>query len=134
MPADVQRAVDLILSSAVADPVTLLLRKQDVQSPANVTISAGSRKLLSIEDRTFYTVSSSLVLVQSLLDYLKIVLNLPTIATDIMSRIVELLKASVASIEAKHRLTLSAAIQLACLSSRPWGWGDALSRIEEYYS
>ena len=50
-------------------------------------------KHLKIEDRHFFAVSATLEVLTLLIDYLRVIINLPTLVTDTMSRIIELLKA-----------------------------------------
>ncbi|EMD38072.1 hypothetical protein CERSUDRAFT_113213 [Gelatoporia subvermispora B] len=60
-------------------------------SPRRTTSSPS--KHLRIEDRTYFAVSATLEVLVLLADYLKIIVNLPMLTTDTMSRIIELLKA-----------------------------------------
>ncbi|KAI0797556.1 Vps54-like protein-domain-containing protein [Abortiporus biennis] len=72
-------------------------------SPApNRTVSNGlsprrsathSGKHLKIEDRHYFAVHATLEVLILLVDYLKVIMNLPMLTTDTMSRIIELLKA-----------------------------------------
>ncbi|KAI0780435.1 Vps54-domain-containing protein [Trametes elegans] len=49
-------------------------------------------KHLRVEDRPFFAVSATLDVLVLLIDYLKVIVNLPLLTTDTMSRIIELLK------------------------------------------
>ncbi|KAI1791647.1 Vps54-domain-containing protein [Ganoderma leucocontextum] len=49
-------------------------------------------KHLRVEDRAYFAVSATLDVLVLLLDYLKVIVNLPLLTTDTMSRIIELLK------------------------------------------
>ncbi|WVQ78816.1 hypothetical protein IAT38_000907 [Cryptococcus sp. DSM 104549] len=99
VPRDTQRSVDLIIEAAVSDPKECLVPPPDGEGAehngaANGNGEAGAAlaKQLSIEDKYYFVVkatSESLVL---LADYLKIVINLELVVTDVMSRIIEFLK------------------------------------------
>ncbi|OCH88200.1 Vps54-domain-containing protein [Obba rivulosa] len=56
-------------------------------------VTTSPSKHLRIEDRTYFAVSATLEVLMLLADYLKVIINLPTLTTDTMSRIIELLKA-----------------------------------------
>ncbi|KAI0815998.1 Vps54-like protein-domain-containing protein [Trametes gibbosa] len=49
-------------------------------------------KHLRVEDRPFFAVGATLDVLVLLLDYLKVIVNLPLLVTDTMSRVIELLK------------------------------------------
>lgn len=53
----------------------------------------GPSKHLKIEDRNFFAVSATLEVLVLLTDYLRVIVNLPTLVTETMSRVIELLKA-----------------------------------------
>ncbi|KAI0086385.1 Vps54-like protein-domain-containing protein [Irpex rosettiformis] len=53
----------------------------------------GPSKHLKIEDRNFFAVSATLEVLVLLADYLRVIVNLPTLVTETMSRVIELLKA-----------------------------------------
>ncbi|KAI0705950.1 Vps54-like protein-domain-containing protein [Cytidiella melzeri] len=53
----------------------------------------GPSKHLKIEDRNFFAVSATLEVLVLLSDYLRVIVNLPTLVTETMSRVIELLKA-----------------------------------------
>ncbi|KAF8965307.1 Vps54-like protein-domain-containing protein [Flammula alnicola] len=61
---------------------------------ANGSSSAGaaSTKHLHIEERSYYVVSATAEVLTLLLDYLRVVVNLSMLTTDIMSRVIEFLK------------------------------------------
>lgn len=50
-------------------------------------------KHLKIEDRNYFAVGATLEVLMLLVDYLKVIMNLPMLTTDTMSRVIELLKA-----------------------------------------
>ena len=64
-------------------------------SPQPRRASANPGKHLKIEDRSYFAVSATLEVLLLLVDYLKVIMNLPlpTLTTDTMSRVIELLKA-----------------------------------------
>ncbi|KAK4689929.1 vacuolar protein sorting-associated protein 54, partial [Tremellales sp. Uapishka_1] len=89
VPPSTQHVVDLLIQSAVDDPA-------ECRIPASVDSPNGTKavpgKTLNIEEKTYFVVkatSESLVLLG---DYLKIVINLELVVTDVMSRIIEFLK------------------------------------------
>ncbi|KAF8511112.1 Vps54-domain-containing protein [Hysterangium stoloniferum] len=109
---DMQRLVGLLVDAAMRDPVELVLPRTELQilppssvsassngqvrqplsPPSTPPISASSQ--LYIEDRPYFIVSATLqVLVVLLTDYVKLIVNLPLLTTDAMSRIIEFLKA-----------------------------------------
>lgn len=49
-------------------------------------------KHLRVEDRPFFAVSATLDVLVLLIEYLKVIVNLPLLVTDTMSRVIELLK------------------------------------------
>ena len=53
----------------------------------------GPSKHLKIEERNFFAVSATLEVLVLLADYLRVIVNLPTLVTETMSRVIELLKA-----------------------------------------
>ncbi|KAG8972344.1 hypothetical protein FRB90_010252, partial [Tulasnella sp. 427] len=50
-------------------------------------------KLLKIEERTYFVVAATMEVLELLVDYLKVIVNMPLLTTDAMSRIIEYLKA-----------------------------------------
>lgn len=68
---------------------------------------------LRIEDRSFYVVSATLASMELLVDYLRLVINIELITTDVMSKIIEYLKVSL-----RHRgLRLGSSALTPTLSS-----------------
>ena len=55
--------------------------------------TAVAAKQLRIEDRSFYVVSATAEVLTLLLDYLKVVVNLPLVTPETMTRVIEFLKA-----------------------------------------
>ncbi|KZT39716.1 Vps54-domain-containing protein [Sistotremastrum suecicum HHB10207 ss-3] len=91
-----QHSSDQLVDAAVRDPPEFSLNKP-VQTPATNGITkkngASSSKQLHIEDRTFHVVAATLDVLGLLGDYLRVIINLPLLTTDAMSRVVEFLKA-----------------------------------------
>ena len=55
--------------------------------------TTAAAKQLRIEDRSFYVVSATAEVLTLLLDYLKVVVNLPLVTPETMTRVIEFLKA-----------------------------------------
>jgi hypothetical protein len=113
VPADAQRAVDLLVGSAMSDPVEYKMDhssvdpgddpKPDVQEVS----SSSTAKTLMIEGQSFNIVSATMRSVVLLQDYAKVVVNLDVIVSDVMNRIVEYLKVSCPdSLSRQHRLSV----------------------------
>ncbi|KAF8163543.1 Vps54-like protein-domain-containing protein, partial [Crassisporium funariophilum] len=62
-------------------------------SSNNGALGASSSKHLRIEDRTYYAVSATAEVLTLLMDYLRVVVNLPMLTMDTMGRVIEFLKA-----------------------------------------
>ncbi|EIW68910.1 hypothetical protein TREMEDRAFT_62628 [Tremella mesenterica DSM 1558] len=88
VPPSLQHIVDLLVQSAVSDPPECNIPPP----PAITNGAAGPQKTLSIEERNFFVVRATMETLELLEDYLKIVINLELVVTDVMSRIVEFLK------------------------------------------
>nr|XP_019050447.1 hypothetical protein I302_00879 [Kwoniella bestiolae CBS 10118]OCF29377.1 hypothetical protein I302_00879 [Kwoniella bestiolae CBS 10118] len=91
---NVQHVVNLLIQSAVSDPPECTIPPPPSQPKENGEVEAEGavRKQIDIEDKNYFVVkatSESLVLLG---DYLKIVINLELVVTDVMSRIIEFLK------------------------------------------
>lgn len=71
---------ELVLKHGKADPV-----------PSS---STKTEKHLQIEDRSFIMVSATLGSIELLVDYLKLIVNIDLITTDVMSKVTEYLKVS----------------------------------------
>ena len=99
----VQHSVKTIVEAAVRDPPELVVGADpppiSVPNSPTVTIGPSSpnhtriSKHLRIEGVSYFTVSATLETLVLLLDYLKIIVNLPMLTTDTMSRNIEFLKA-----------------------------------------
>ncbi|KAL0946762.1 hypothetical protein HGRIS_012937 [Hohenbuehelia grisea] len=112
VPPNLQHIADILVDSAVNDAAELRLTPGEATAPgstngvanapsegeslksprANGAASAAS-KHLRIEDRTYFTVSATAEVLVLLQDYIRLVLNLPTLTTDAMNRVIEFLKA-----------------------------------------
>lgn len=119
-PAEVskslQNVVNVIVGSAVQDAMELVIRSEDDEDgeqpgptptqengappPVNASGAGGfpisstpSSKHLHIENQEYFLVSCTSEVLILLLDYLRLVVNLKTLGTDVMSRTVEFLKA-----------------------------------------
>lgn len=99
---NIQAQIRLIVSSAVQDPSEFVVTggESRLDAPAKAagdhvadqetaTISA---KTLDIENRQYFVVDASLDVLALLVDYLKVIINLPLLTTEAMARVVEFLK------------------------------------------
>lgn len=119
VPPALQRVTDVLVDAAIRDPPDLLLSSpgspptpaapapappsspppsrgpaSPPPSPSNSrSKSSSAAKHVRIEDRTYFTVSATAAVLGLLVDYLKVVVNLPMLATDTMGRTIEFLKA-----------------------------------------
>lgn len=91
VPAAAQAAVDRLISSAVADPAALRIPAVD-DAPTEANGNTDAQKVVKVEDRTFFVVNATLQSLQLIEDYLRIVINLELVVTDVMSRVIEFLK------------------------------------------
>lgn len=94
VPAGVQASVDRILQSAVATPSNWDFKREQTEDDHS---SKATAKQLAIEDKSYFAVSATLQCLQALESYLKVVINLPLLSTDVMSRIIEFLKVGCAA-------------------------------------
>jgi vacuolar protein sorting-associated protein 54 len=103
VPASSQHVVDLLVGSAMKDPLDWSVgKKADNSIPGNAANGKDSEmaspslssKTLRIEEQTFNTVSATLRSVVLLQDYARVVVSLDVIVSDTMNRIVEYLKVS----------------------------------------
>ncbi|KAG9318566.1 Vps54-like protein-domain-containing protein [Chiua virens] len=108
VPFAVQHAADVLVDSAVRDspdlviggkppPVTPSSHSPNGKAtliPNKPNGSAGATaKYIHIEERPYFCVSATGAVLALLLEYLKLVVNLPILNTDTMSRVIEFLKA-----------------------------------------
>lgn len=106
-----QRVVDLIVDAAVGNPEELILRtgpdpfseKPQANGAPNghpdgangaTASDKPAAKLLKIEEHTYFVVAATMEVLELLVDYLKVIVNMPLLTTDAMSRIIEYLKVS----------------------------------------
>lgn len=79
----------------MGDPQEFILTT-DVQSNGddskNLAQESSTEKLLQIDGRPFFVVGATLKVIEMLIDYLKVIVNLSLLTTDTMSRTVEYLK------------------------------------------
>ncbi|WVQ64963.1 uncharacterized protein L199_003133 [Kwoniella botswanensis] len=90
--ANVQHVVNLLIQSAVSDPQECTIPPPSQPAENGGASEVSTKKQIDIEDKSYFVVkatSESLVLLG---DYLKIVINLELVVTDVMSRIIEFLK------------------------------------------
>ncbi|WVQ93468.1 hypothetical protein IAU59_000542 [Kwoniella sp. CBS 9459] len=91
--ASVQHVVDLVIQSAVSDPQECLVPPtSNPGSKDALAEEAGAKKQVDVEDKTYFVVKATAESLVLLGDYLKIVINLELVVTDVMSRIIEFLK------------------------------------------
>lgn len=138
-----QKIVNLILQSAVGNPVEFLLgqrreaRRDGTSSATPAANGDGpSAKQLDIEGREYFAVSAGLSCVEVLADYLMVVMNCPLLTTDAMSKVVEFMKVRVTIHPAEKTLIMLSfppVLQLSYLSGRPRRWRHALRRTQEHH-
>ncbi|CDS01356.1 hypothetical protein [Sporisorium scitamineum] len=102
----IQAQIRQIVSSAVEDPADFVVTggnsqldgdsSEQVKAIGDVEsdqdAASPSTKTLDIEDRQYFVVDASLDVLALLIDYLKVIINLPLLTTEAMARIVEFLK------------------------------------------
>lgn len=108
--AEMQHLADLVVDAAVRDPPELSLKHHPATSAAPngsgptpmdpvaktngaPATPAPSAKHIRIEERGYFAVWATLQTLVLLVDYLRVVVNLPTLTTDAMARVIEFLKA-----------------------------------------
>lgn len=96
VPSQIQHTVNLMVEGAVADPKALIVDTDsaDTSREAEKVATSGLTKTLDIEGRDYHAVSACLRCLETLQDYLKIVINITLLTTETMGRIVEFLKVS----------------------------------------
>lgn len=107
LPA-VQHAVDVLVDSAVRDSPDLVIGGKPLSTVPFSHLTGGdattisnkqscsaapTAKYIHIEERPYFCVSATGVVLGLLSEYLKLVVNLPMLNTDTMSRVIEFLKA-----------------------------------------
>ncbi|CBQ73230.1 conserved hypothetical protein [Sporisorium reilianum SRZ2] len=102
----IQAQIRQIVSSAVEDPADFVVTGGDSQldgdgkeqakatddTETDQDAASASTKTLDIEDRQYFVVDASLDVLALLVDYLKVIINLPLLTTEAMARVVEFLK------------------------------------------
>lgn len=80
----------------MSDPIELVMSTDGSvpESKTNGDKVTEKSSTLRIEDRSFYVVSATLASMELLVDYLRLVINIELITTDVMSKIIEYLKVS----------------------------------------
>ncbi|KAF8447875.1 Vps54-like protein-domain-containing protein [Boletus edulis BED1] len=108
VPSAVQHATDVLVDSAVRDSPDLVIAGKPLSTappshsangkampiPSRQNGSAApTAKYIHIEERPYFCVSATGAVLGLLMEYLKLVVNLPMLNTDTMSRVIEFLKA-----------------------------------------
>lgn len=107
-----QHIANIIVESVMKDSPELLVNPDQLQGSNDTTSQDGApqsaqpsaspngskapgpaSKHLKIDDRPYFTVSATSEVLQLVLDYLKVVVNLSMLTTETMSRVIEFLKA-----------------------------------------
>lgn len=100
VPAAIQEEVNQIVSSATADPAGYKLETANGSTEAAADTPTQEAKLsqpaksLTVEDQTFFVVSATVRTLDMLSDYVRLLINLELVATDVMSKVIEFLKVS----------------------------------------
>ena len=101
VPVDFQVIADLIVKCAMEDPVEFLENQPEADGNGLLSpqlhnekgaSNGESKKYIAIEDRQYFVVGCSLLTVKMVADYLRCMINMPLFTTDVMNRLVELLK------------------------------------------
>lgn len=97
-----QERINLIVESATSDPPLLVVTVDEILAPlqagqtqpgaGSASPGKASSKTLEIEERQFFVVGATLDVLEVLLEYLKVVINLPLLSTETMGRVVEFCK------------------------------------------
>ncbi|SPO23849.1 uncharacterized protein UTRI_03620_B [Ustilago trichophora] len=105
--AEIQAHIRQIVSSAVEDPADFVVTGSEAQqdegsnqqgkpekeaADSKEDATPALAKTLDIEDRQYFVVDASLDVLSLLVDYLKVIINLPLLTTEAMARVVEFLK------------------------------------------
>ena len=146
VPGRIQRQVELIVKGAMVDPEELLLgqrrvKVKEVENGDKKDEGEETAKQVDIEGRQFFAVSAGLATIDTLVEYLQVVLNCPMLTTDAMSKVIEFMKVRL-SIRTQFcsicgRLTPIrglTGLQLSIMSSRPRSGSYAISWAQEHHS
>ncbi|WVQ74727.1 hypothetical protein IAR50_004331 [Cryptococcus sp. DSM 104548] len=90
--AGVQRVVGLIVQAGMEDPAECFIPSRADGVSTEEEGKAATTKQLSVEEQKYCLVKATAESLVLLGDYLKIVVNLESVVTDVMSRIIEFLK------------------------------------------
>ncbi|KAJ2382593.1 hypothetical protein H4S02_005681, partial [Coemansia sp. RSA 2611] len=80
------------LSARSMDPAVAMLARHDSDAASIRSADTAGIGLMHIGDQAFHVVGCSLVLVKSVVEYLQCAVNIPMLATDVLQRLVEVLK------------------------------------------
>lgn len=92
VPYTLQQQMDLVVRAAVSDDAIRQLDKPLPTANGGETNGHVPGKTLQVEGQTFCLVHATAKTLEMLEDYLKLVVNLELITTDIMAKIIELVK------------------------------------------
>ncbi|GAA6059520.1 hypothetical protein JCM10212_006018 [Sporobolomyces blumeae] len=97
VPRRVQTKVGWIVEGAMTDPARLMIgarRNEPAESGTNDATETEETmaKQLEIEGKQFFAVQAGLTTIESLVEYLQVVLNCPMLTTDAMSKVIEFMK------------------------------------------
>lgn len=87
-----QHIVNMLMEAAVSDPAECAVPPPASASNGTEESKDAPVKVLTIEEKSFFVVKATAESLTLLGDYLKIVINLELVVTDVMSRIIEFLK------------------------------------------
>ncbi|KAG9127531.1 hypothetical protein FRC07_012684 [Ceratobasidium sp. 392] len=89
-----QRLVLALIEAAVSNPPEILVESSTTATRNGEDAPDGpSPKYITIEDQQYHVVSATLQAIRLLIDYLRIITNLPLLTIDVMPKIIEFLKA-----------------------------------------
>jgi len=146
VPGRIQRQVELIVKGAMVDPEELLLGQRrvkvmEVENGDKKDEGEETAKQVDIEGRQFFAVSAGLATIDTLVEYLQVVLNCPMLTTDAMSKVIEFMKVRLSirtqscSICGRLRQTRDlTGLQLSVMSSRSRSGSYAICWTQEHHS
>lgn len=121
-----QHSVDLLIQAATDDPAECFVpSRQDATANGANT---GTSKTLDVESAKFFVVRATAESIELLSEYLKVVINLELVVTDVMGRIIEFLKVS-----SRGAVALMPVVQLAHVPGCSRRGGDAVCGTEEHH-
>ena len=89
--AGAQHTAQVLIDSAVGDPQELSLSAGPL---SNGTTSGKPTKQLHVEEHPYYVVSATTDVLVLVVDYLRVMVNMPLLITDVMARVIEFWKVS----------------------------------------